>query len=106
MSTTSSLHLKPAVFLLISGCALCVRCRLQLERRLSFYFGSQTGTAEGFASELAENGDEDMFDIRIVDLEDMDPEEDLANDEISIFIVATYVCSAIDCRGAAEHVWH
>ena len=57
--------------------------------RISFYFGSQTGTAEGFASELAENGDEDMFDIRTVDMEDVDPEEDLAGDAVSVFIVAT-----------------
>lgn len=57
--------------------------------RISFYFGSQTGTAEGFASELAENGDEDVFDIRTVDMEDVDPEEDLAGDAVSIFIVAT-----------------
>ena len=57
--------------------------------RISFYFGSQTGTAEGFASELAENGDEDVFDIRTVDMEDVDPEEDLAGDAVSIFVVAT-----------------
>ena len=58
--------------------------------RISFYFGSQTGTAEGFAAELAENGDEDAFDIRVVDLEDVDPEEDLPGDAVSIFVVATY----------------
>lgn len=58
--------------------------------RVSFYFGSQTGTAEGFAEELAENGDADKFDIRVVDLEDVQVEEDFPNDAMSVFLVATY----------------
>ena len=62
--------------------------------RISFYFGSQTGTAEGFASELAENGDEDAFEIRTIDMEDLVPDEDLAEDAVSVFIVATYVRAA------------
>jgi hypothetical protein len=63
--------------------------------RISFYFGSQTGTAEGFAQELATSGDENAFDIRVVDMEDLDPDEDLAADAVSVFIVATSVIVAL-----------
>ena len=57
--------------------------------RLDIYFGSQTGTAEGFARILMEEGKEKGFDAKMIDLEDFSP-ENLQESRIAIFLVATY----------------
>ena len=57
------------------------------------YFGSQTGTAEEFATTLVEEGKARGFDAKIVDLEDFE-EEHFTNSPFSsalhMFAVATY----------------
>ena len=56
---------------------------------LKVYFGSQTGTAEGFARVLMEEGKGKGFDATMIDLEDFSP-ENLQDSRIAIFLVATY----------------
>ena len=62
--------------------------------KLSIYFGSQTGTAEGFARTLMEEGKGFGFDAEMVDLEDFS-EDDMKTGtsetkKLSIFLMATY----------------
>lgn len=57
--------------------------------KISIYYGSQTGTAEGFARELAEEGRKHKFDCKMVDLEDWDMSE-LQEDAMAVFLMATY----------------
>lgn len=57
--------------------------------KLSIFFGSQTGTAEGFARTLMEEGKEAGFDAKTVDLEEFDPDT-LADSNLAIFLMATY----------------
>jgi NADPH-ferrihemoprotein reductase len=57
--------------------------------KLSIYYGSQTGTAEGFARQLAEEGRKHKFDCKTVDLEDWELPE-LQEDTMAIFLMATY----------------
>jgi len=57
--------------------------------KLSIYFGSQTGTAEGFARVLMEEGRAKGFDARMQDLENFDAEE-LAKSKLAVFLMATY----------------
>jgi len=57
--------------------------------KLSIYFGSQTGTAEGFARVLMEEGRNHGFDAKMVDLDNFDAEE-LMNCKLAIFLMATY----------------
>ena len=56
---------------------------------LTIYFGSQTGTAEEFAKTLENEGKTNGFNTKVVDLEDFEP-EDMQNDNIAIFAMATY----------------
>lgn len=56
---------------------------------MTIYFGSQTGTAEGFARTLMDEGRERGFDSKTVDLEDFDAEE-LRECPLAIFLMATY----------------
>lgn len=57
--------------------------------RLSIYFGSQTGTAMGFAKALGLTLRKCGFEVRIIDLADFDPGQFLLS-RVAIFIVATY----------------
>jgi len=57
--------------------------------KLAIYFGSQTGTAEGFARVLMEEGRAKGFDARMHDLENFDAEE-LCKTKLAIFLMATY----------------
>ncbi|KAJ1456874.1 hypothetical protein M885DRAFT_438997 [Pelagophyceae sp. CCMP2097] len=59
---------------------------------MGIYFGSQTGTAEGFAKILADEARAHGFAPRIVDLEDFEPETLCGEGraEIAIFAMATY----------------
>lgn len=56
---------------------------------VSIFFGSQTGTAEGFARALSEEARQQGFESVVVDLEDFDPQE-LKSVRLSIFLMATY----------------
>lgn len=56
---------------------------------LSIYFGSQTGTAEGFAKALATEAASHGFEPTVVDLEDFEVDQ-LASSRMAIFAVATY----------------
>jgi NADPH-ferrihemoprotein reductase len=56
---------------------------------LSIFFGSQTGTAEGFARVIMEETKSKGFNAKMCDLEDFDPEV-LANTTLAIFLMATY----------------
>eukprot|EP00917_Polyrhabdina_sp_WS-2016_P002527 GHVP01005459.1.p1 GENE.GHVP01005459.1~~GHVP01005459.1.p1 ORF type:complete len:675 (+),score=116.93 GHVP01005459.1:29-2053(+) len=53
------------------------------------YFGSQTGTAEGFARSMASFLEDGGKPAEVVDLENFDPKE-LADQSTMIFIMATY----------------
>lgn len=56
---------------------------------MTIFFGSQTGTAEGFARTLMEEGRERGFDASIYDLEDFDPEA-IKGTKLAVFLMATY----------------
>jgi sulfite reductase alpha subunit-like flavoprotein len=58
--------------------------------KLSIYFGSQTGTSEGFARTLMEEGKKAGFDTKTVDLEDFDVDVLTNETEKAIFLMATY----------------
>ena len=55
------------------------------------YHSGEEKNDPAFVKELAENGDESAFQIRVVDLEDATAEEDLIEDSVSVFIMATCV---------------
>lgn len=57
--------------------------------RCSIYFGSQTGTAEGFAKETAKAIASFGFAPTVVDLEDFDPDV-LQRTKLALFYCATY----------------
>ncbi|DAZ99033.1 TPA: hypothetical protein N0F65_010919, partial [Lagenidium giganteum] len=58
--------------------------------RVAILFGSQTGTAEGFAEVLKKEGRKHGFDAHAIDLEEYDAETDLADEKCVIFVMATY----------------
>lgn len=57
--------------------------------KMSIYFGSQTGTAEGFARVLMEESKKQGFDAATIDLEDFDADV-LASTPLAVFLMATY----------------
>lgn len=58
------------------------------------FYGSQTGTAKGFAKELAEDVIAQGIQCEVIDMKDFDPEDRLAEEctskIICVFLVATY----------------
>ncbi|XP_017346986.1 S-adenosyl-L-methionine-dependent tRNA 4-demethylwyosine synthase TYW1 [Ictalurus punctatus] len=58
------------------------------------FYGSQTGTAKGFARELAEDAQVLGFESDVIDLKDYDPEDKLSDEctskRICVFLMATY----------------
>ncbi len=56
---------------------------------VSFLFGSQSGTAENYAYDLAEEGKTLGFETRVVDLDDYEPAQ-LLEDKFTVFVVATH----------------
>ena len=72
--------------------------------KLSIYFGSQTGTAEGFARTIMEEGKDKGFEARMVDLEDFDPEE-LKDSKLVLFLVATYGEGDPTDNAAKFNIW-
>jgi NADPH-ferrihemoprotein reductase len=57
--------------------------------KMCIYFGSQTGTAEGFARIVLSEGQKHGFDAKVHDLEDFEPEQ-LQSSRLAVFLVATY----------------
>lgn len=60
---------------------------------ITFYFGSQTGTAEGFAKTLANESRRAGFKPSVVDLEDFDADDFVsaaASGPMAVFVMATY----------------
>lgn len=58
--------------------------------RVAIFFGSQTGTAEGFAEVLKKEGRKHGFDAHAIDLEEYKAGEFLKHEKLVIFVVATY----------------
>lgn len=58
--------------------------------RVAILFGSQTGTAEGFADVLKKEGRKHGFAAHALDLEEYDAVEMLAKEKCVIFVMATY----------------
>lgn len=56
---------------------------------MTIFFGSQTGTAEGYARVLQEEGRDAGFDAKMQDLEDFSPET-LKDCKLAVFVMATY----------------
>jgi len=56
---------------------------------LHVYFGSQTGTSEGYAEQLKKEASGHGFSPTVVDLDDFDAEQ-LKTCEVAIFVLATY----------------
>ncbi|KAG7384131.1 hypothetical protein PHYPSEUDO_002915 [Phytophthora pseudosyringae] len=57
---------------------------------VAILFGSQTGTAEGFADVLKKEGRKAGFQTHAIDLEDYDAAEKLKGEKLVIFVMATY----------------
>ena len=57
---------------------------------MSIFFGSQSGTAETFARELAEEAKLYGFTAVVKDLEDYDADEQLAGEKYAVFLMATF----------------
>ncbi len=57
--------------------------------KMFIYFGSQTGTAEGFARVVMEDGQKHGFEAKTMDLEDFDPNQ-LKDARLAVFLMATY----------------
>ncbi|KAG1708782.1 hypothetical protein DVH05_022404 [Phytophthora capsici] len=58
--------------------------------RVAILFGSQTGTAEGFAEVLKKEGRKAGFQTHAIDLEDYDAAEKLKDEKLVILVMATY----------------
>ncbi|KAG6963944.1 hypothetical protein JG688_00007922 [Phytophthora aleatoria] len=58
--------------------------------RVAILFGSQTGTAEGFAEVLKTEGRKAGFQTHAIDLEDYDAASKLKDEKLVILIMATY----------------
>ncbi|KAI3354018.1 hypothetical protein L3Q82_018576 [Scortum barcoo] len=62
--------------------------------RVKIFYGSQTGTAKGFAKELSEEVRTLGIPAEVIDLKDYDPDDQLAdectNKSVCVFLVATY----------------
>ena len=56
---------------------------------MNIYFGSQTGTSEGFARTIMEEAKNHGFHATVIDLEDFN-EDILAKSTLSLFLMATY----------------
>jgi NADPH-ferrihemoprotein reductase len=59
------------------------------KQAITIVFGSQSGTAENFAHDLAEEGRTQGFNARCLDLEEFEPTQ-LTNESVVIFVVATF----------------
>lgn len=71
---------------------------------LSIFFGSQTGTAEGFARIVMEEAKKQGFDARVIDLEDFSPEI-LSSTKLAFFLMATYGEGEPTDNAAAFYKW-
>ncbi|KAK7171624.1 hypothetical protein R3I93_004049 [Phoxinus phoxinus] len=62
--------------------------------RVKVFYGSQTGTAKGFAKELAEDVSTQGIQCEVIDMKEYDPDDRLAEEctskMICVFLVATY----------------
>ena len=59
--------------------------------RMNVFFGSQTGTAEGFARIIQSEGQKKGFDAKLMDLEDFEVEQLTSTDtKVNVFLLATY----------------
>ena len=56
---------------------------------INVYFGSQTGTGEGFANQLKDHAVEKGFQSEVIDLEDFD-EDQLKSTEFAVFFLSCY----------------
>jgi sulfite reductase alpha subunit-like flavoprotein len=68
------------------------------------YFGSQTGTAEYFSQELADEGKSHGIDCKVVDLQDFE-EDELPKQKVAIFIVSTYGEGMPTDNAKRFHAW-
>uniref|UniRef100_A0A3P8TGG0 S-adenosyl-L-methionine-dependent tRNA 4-demethylwyosine synthase TYW1 n=1 Tax=Amphiprion percula TaxID=161767 RepID=A0A3P8TGG0_AMPPE len=61
---------------------------------VKIFYGSQTGTAKGFANELSEEVNTLGIPAEVIDMKDYDPDDQLADECVSksvcVFLVATY----------------
>nr|XP_020504883.1 S-adenosyl-L-methionine-dependent tRNA 4-demethylwyosine synthase-like [Labrus bergylta] len=61
---------------------------------VKIFYGSQTGTAKGFAKELSEEVETLGIPAEVIDMKDYDPDdhlaEECANKSVCVFLVATY----------------
>lgn len=61
---------------------------------VKIFYGSQTGTAKGFAEELSEEVQTLGVPVKVIDIRDYDPDDQLAdectNKSVCVFLVATY----------------
>lgn len=54
------------------------------------FYGSQSGTAEGFANDLCEEANAYGFNAKVVNLEGYEAETDLVGEKFAVFLMATF----------------
>lgn len=57
---------------------------------MTILYGSQSGTAEGFAYQLQKEAKQHGFNAKVFDLEQFDHENDLAEEKFVLFLLATF----------------
>uniref|UniRef100_A0A669CD42 S-adenosyl-L-methionine-dependent tRNA 4-demethylwyosine synthase TYW1 n=1 Tax=Oreochromis niloticus TaxID=8128 RepID=A0A669CD42_ORENI len=86
--------LKKVRHLLIPYSNLCLETKEVHVSGVKIFYGSQTGTAKGFANELSEEVKALGLPAEVIDMKDYDPDDQLADECISksvcVFLVATY----------------
>jgi len=76
----------------------------KLPGELPIYYGSQTGTASGFADNLAQGAIQYGIKPKVIDLANFDLNEFLKN-ELSVFIMATYGSGAPTTNATKFYKW-
>lgn len=60
-------------------------------KKINFFFGSQTGTSQSFANQLAEEGaTQRHFETKVIDLNQYKEKNVFSKDDLNVFVLSTY----------------